>query len=174
MKKAEYQNKQYLDREAKGLPFSAIDVFKKFNWVPYSPTSKKNKWNYGGNYCQYYDMRSLHFPSVRSVYPYDTSVLVDDEFVDCIVYMKHVVRRSWAIHVGLTKKFAELKQMIETDLSDKLNDMIRGKYDVKVTVYQTEEERKIGFIHHVQIEITSPATTRVWLVDIVCKRENYS
>ena len=173
IKKAEYQNTQTLGREAKGLPFSDISIFKKFNWVPASDGSKRRKWDHGGNYCQYYDMTSLHFPSVRSVYDYDTSVLVDDEFVDCIVYMKHIVRRSWATHVGMTEKFVELKQLVETDLSDRLNKMINGKYETKVTLYQTEFERKMGFIHHVAIEITSPATTRVWLVDIICKRENF-
>lgn len=172
-KHAEYQNKTYLDREMKGLPNSAITMFKEFNWTPIGDGSKARKWNLGGNYCQYYDMTSLHYPSVRSVYPYDTSVLVDAEFVDCIVYMKHIVRQSWAVHVGLTKSFAILKQLIETDLSGRLNDMIRGKYVTETTVYQTDEEKKIGFIDHVLVKITSPATSRVWLVDIECHRENY-
>ena len=88
--------------------------------------------------------------------------------------MKHIVRRSWAVHVGLTKSFPILKQLIEVDLSGRLNDMIRGKYTTEVIVYQTDEERKIGFIDHVLIKITSPATSRVWKVDIECHREGYT
>ena len=58
-------------------------------------------------------------------------------------------------------------------LDAELSYLYCGKYDFTVTVYQTTEEQKIGYIQHVRIQITSPATMRVLDVDIEVNREGY-
>ena len=173
-KKAEYQNLEYLDREPKGLPNSDISLFKKFNWVPSGASTKSRIWDAGGNYCQYYDMESLHYPSVKSVYPYASSVLVDDFFTDAVVYMKHVVRRQWATYVGITLPFEELSQMVEDALFVKLSQMINGKYVISVNAYQDDFDKKMGDRMHIDISVTVPGTIRVWDVTIICNRENFN
>ncbi len=172
VKKAEYQNKDFLDREVKGRPFNECHLFKEWSYVPYMEDAKSRKWDNGLNYCQYYDMNNQQYAAIRSVYPYASSVLVDDEVGDfCAVYLKHAVLVSWTIHVGLTKFFAVLKKMIVDDLSTRLNYIVNGKYNISVDAYQTEDERAVGYITHVQIVVTCPNTNRVWDVDVICENE---
>lgn len=172
-KKAEYQNTDHLAREPKGLPWAAMGLLKNLNWVPASEDMKSLSWDVAGNYVQYYDMKSLHYASIRSVYKYETSVLVDDIFTDAIVYTKHEIRQSWATFVGRSDPFELLKLLIEQDITKRLTRLYNSKYTFTVLCYQTEEDLKLGYSLHVQIEITAPATKRVWVVDVVCKREGY-
>ena len=162
-----------MNKEPKELPNSAVECWKELSWVASSEDTKSRNWNAGLNYVQYYSMTGLHYASVRSVYKYDTSVLVDDMFVNAITWMKHIVRRSWARFAGATRPVAELQQAITEDLTSRLAYMINGKYEFTVDVYQTDEDKKLGFVQHVDITVTSPATNRVWLVNIICKREGF-
>lgn len=172
-KLAEYCNRDFMNKEPKELPNSAVECWKDLSWVASSEDTKSRNWNAGLNYVQYYSMTGLHYASVRSVYKYDTSVLVDDMFVNAITWMKHIVRRSWARFAGATRPVAELQQAITEDLTSRLAYMINGKYEFTVDVYQTDEDKKLGYVQHVDITVTSPATNRVWLVNIICKREGF-
>lgn len=172
-KHAEYQNTDHLQNAIAGLPNSAVTILKNLNWTAFAEDTQSRNWNAGGNYVQFYDRNKLHIASVRTVYPYDTSVLVNDLFVDAIVYSKHAIRVSWATHAGLEEEFAILSDMITKDLTNRLSTIFNGKYKFTVTVYQTEFEAQLGFVSHVRVEIIAPATNRVWAVDIVCKRENF-
>ena len=172
-KMAEYCNRDFMNKEPKELPNSAVECWKDLSWVASSEDTKSRNWNAGLNYVQYYSMTGLHYASVRSVYKYDTSVLVDDMFVNAITWMKHIVRRSWARFAGATRPVAELQQAITEDLTSRLAYMINGKYEFTVDVYQTDEDKKLGYVQHVDITVTSPATNRVWLVNIICKREGF-
>jgi hypothetical protein len=51
--------------------------------------------------------------------------------------------------------------------------IFNGRYTFTVEAYQTEEEKKRGYVQHVAITIWSPAVKRVWLVDVICRRENF-
>ena len=174
IKKAEYQNLDYLDLMAKGRPNSENHYFKEFNYVPASEKNKEDKWDLGGNYCQYYNNTDVHFPSVRTINPYDTSALSDDETVDAIVYTKHVMRRIWTVHVGKSDWFNILKQIVESHIRKELTYMYNGHYKFDVVFYQTEEEQKLGYIHHIRIRLLCPNTSRVWNVDIEVYREGYN
>lgn len=174
VKKAAYQNRDFLSREPKGLPYSAVEMFSEFNWVPSSEDVKSENWDDALNYCQYYSMTGVHYASVRSCYKYDTSVLVDDIFTDAIIYTKHIVRQYWAKYAGVTLPAAILQAQITNDLTKALGHLYNNKYVFTITVFQTEEEKKIGYIQHVQVSITAPATNRVWIVDIICNRENFN
>jgi hypothetical protein len=68
---------------------------------------------------------------------------------------------------------AILEENVRLDLTDRLSKLFNNKYTFEVRVYQTEEEKKLGYVHHVTISVTAPATNRVWDVDIVAYRENY-
>ena len=172
-KKAEYQNLDYLDREPKGLPYAQQELINDLNWVPSDEDSKSRSWDNGLNYCQYYSRTQLHYASLRSVYKYDTSVLVDDGFTDFIVYIKHEVRQSWATFTGRSDKFGILQLLIKNDLDDRLWRVANNKYTVNNKVYETSEDVKLGYSLHVDIEVISPSTKRVWIVTVQCKREGY-
>lgn len=174
VKYAEYQNLTYLNKEPKGLPNADMAVFKEYSWVPNSEDLKARSWDTGLNYFQYYTMQDLHYAGIRTVYAYDTSVLMDSTFTDAIVYTKHETRQSWAKYASVTLSSEVLKERVTKDMTDRLSRLYNGKYAFEVSVYQTEEEQKLGFVYHVLVSITAPAGARVWIVDIECNREGYT
>ena len=175
MKHAEYGNKPYMSiTEPRGWPEAKNDLFKYWGWVPYKEPMKEETWNSGLNYCQYGNMREIFYPALRTVYRHETSILVDQWDVDALIYMKHECRYVWARFVGRNDKRAVLQAGIKKELEKRLSKLLSNKYEVEVEVYQTEEEQKKGYIQHVRLRITFPATLRQIIYDIEVNREGYN
>lgn len=176
LKNAEYLNQTYISRETKGLINNEADVdcWEDISWVAAAEDTKSRCWNAGLNYVQFYNMSRYHYASVRTVYRYETSILVDAGVVDALTFMKDEVRRSWAKFVGLTTPAAMLNQMITEDLNARFSYLLNGKYSFNVNVYQTEEDVKEGYVRHVDVQLIAPATNRVWIATIICKREGFN
>lgn len=171
---AQYGNLTYMNQqEPRGLPNSYNLLFKKWSWNNYRADSQSRVWDAGANYVQYADMTRLFYPSLRTVYRAATSVLVDEWFVAAVVYTKYVCRRAWATFSGRNDSAAVLQGAIKTYLDKELKALYNGKYTFDVTVYQTAEEQQLGYIQHVKLSITAPATMRVLDVDIEVNRENF-
>lgn len=176
MKHARFGNLPYMNTtEPRGWPQSYNEFFKvsSVNWINYDPEGQSRVWDSGINYVQWADMTRIFYPALRTVYRAETSVLVDQWFVDAVVYTKHVVRNAWGRFSGRNDKSAVLQQAIKEYLDTELSYLYNGKYDFEVSVYQTAEEQRIGYIQHVLIRLTSPATMRVLDVDIEVNREGY-
>ena len=173
-KLAKYDNRQWLDKEIRGLPNSEVDMFEEIIWVPSTAALKSLSWDTGLNYCQYFDMKRFHFAAMRSVYRNDTSVLSDDGFVRAIVYTKHEVRQTWAKFVGLNSPRKILQAALEKDVIQRLTRLYNGKYSFTVKAYQTETDALLGYVQRVQINITAGAPYRVGIFDIVCYREGFN
>ena len=176
MKHARFGNLPYMNTtEPRGWPQSYNEFFKvsSVNWINYDPEGQSRVWDSGINYVQWADMTRIFYPALRTVYRAETSVLVDQWFVDAVVYTKHVVRNAWGKFSGRNDKSAVLQQGIKEYLDTELSYLYNGKYDFEVSVYQTAEEQRIGYIQHVLIRLTSPATMRVLDVDIEVNREGY-
>ena len=176
MKHARFGNLPYMNTtEPRGWPQSYNEFFKvsSVNWINYDPEGQSRVWDSGINYVQWADMTRIFYPALRTVYRAETSVLVDQWFVDAVVYTKHVVRNAWGRFDGRNDKSAVLQQAIKEYLDTELSYLYNGKYDFEVSVYQTAEEQRIGYIQHVLIRLTSPATMRVLDVDIEVNREGY-
>ena len=174
IKGSEHYNTTTMRGTVKGWPNSQVDIFKELNWVAPDEESHERHWNLGINYVQYYDMDNLHFPSVRTVYKYDTSVLLDDEFTDAIVFTKQAARDSWATYTGMDTPQAEYESLITADVTARLHRIYNGRYTFSVEAYQTAEEARRGYVQHVAITVYAPAVKRVWLVDVICRRENFN
>lgn len=174
IKGSEHYNTTSMSGTVKGWPNSHVDIFKDLNWVAPDEESHERHWNLGINYVQYYDMDNLHFPSIRTVYKYDTSVLLDDEFTDAIVFTKQAARDSWATYTGMDSPQAEYESLIVSDLTARLHRIFNGRYTFTVEAYQTAEEARRGYVQHIAITIYAPAVKRVWLVDVICRRENFN
>ena len=170
---SEHYNTVSMNGTCKGYPNSQVNIFRTLNWVAPDEASHERHWNLGINYVQYYDMDNLHFPSIRTVYKYDTSVLLDDEFTDAIVFTKQAARDSWATYTGMDTPQAVYEALITKDLNARLLQIFNGRYTFDVEAYQTVEEANRGYVQHVAINIESPAVKRVWLVDVICRREGY-
>lgn len=176
MKNAEYLKLPYLAAEPKELPNSAVDCFVKTSWVAAQEETKSRVWNSGVNYVQHYGMgdNEIHFASVRSVYWYETSILVDAGVVNALVFCKDLTRKSWSKWAGSTREAGELNKKIKEDLDAKLAYMLHGKFRFVTRVYQTAEDLELGFQRHVDIELWSAGQNRVWKATIICKREGFN
>jgi len=173
-KLAEFHNLQYIKDQPAGLPNSEVDMFKSINWVPYDKVTKRALWDECINYCQYYDMTHLHFPGLKSIYDNDTSVLSTDSFTNTVVYIKQLVLPVWAKYAGLDDANTNaIYAQVINELETKLSSMLAGRYGFNVSMYQTEEERNLGYAHHVNIELTGGPAQRVWNLDIICKRTGF-
>ena len=179
MKDAQYLNLDHIDQEPAGLPNSAVTCFTEVSWRAGTADTQSRCWNAGLNYWQSYDKDTadgtarLHYAALRTVYRYETSVLVDSGVVNALVFSKDIVRKSWAKFAGVKMWSAELNARIIKDLTNRLSYMLNGKYTAEVNVYQTDEDVKLGYTRHVDIILTSPATNRVWQTTIICRREGY-
>lgn len=173
-KLAEYHNLQYINKNPAGLPNSEVAMFKEINWIPSDSTVKRSMWDECINYCQFYDMTHLHFAALKTVYQYDTSVLSSVSFVNAVVYTKQAVYPIWAKYSGIEElDLNVLYAQVIADAENKLTYMLGGKYGVVATMFQTEEEALVGYIHHVNVELTGGPQQRVWNLDIICKRTNF-
>jgi len=175
MKHAEYGNGTVMSaQEPRGLEYSVNEYFKSYNWLNFDEIGQSRVWDKGMNYCQAADTTRIFYPALRSVYSADTSVLVDQWFVDAIVYTKHVVRQAWAQHVGRNDPSEVINSDLQTYLDTALTKLYNGKYTFDVSVYQTEEDQNRGYVRRALIRITSPATFRVLEVEVEVNRENFN
>ena len=173
-KRCRWQSQAYIEGMPKGLPESAVTMFGSWNWTPSQSAHKQQSWETGLNYFQHYNRKNIHYPDIRSVYRYDTSVLSSAIFGDAVVYVKHIVRMNWAKHAGLELPFAKLAELAGGRVTNDVQFMLNNLYDCEVSFYQTEEEAKIGFIAHATVKLIGRGTSRVWLVDIDCYRDGYT
>lgn len=171
IKKGKWQGATYMKGKPKGLPHSAMTVLKDINWVPVTSDFKQQSWDNALNYAQYYDMTSLHYPDVISIYPYLTSLLSDDIFTDMLIYIKHIVRFQWAKFAGVDDPIAQLigniKESVGKDIYGKLGNYLRAE----VNPYQTELDAELGYALTVEIPVYGTIPNRVWNVIVPVRRE---
>ena len=118
-------------------------------------------------------MSGIHYASVRSIYRYDTSVLCDLGTVRAVTFCKDIIRSEWTVWAGSKRKSDDLNARITKKLNDRIAAMLNGKYTASVRVFQTDVDKKYGYVRHVELELESPAQNRVWLATIICKREGF-
>lgn len=172
-KKSLYNSTDRMMGVPAGLPKSEITIFKTWNWTPCDADLKQKSWDCGLNYFQYYDQTGVHWPAMRTVYRYDTSVLSSANFTDAVVYTKHIARYNWSKYAGVELEFATLASRASNDLSADLAYMLNGYYDSEVAFTQSDEEAKIGYISHAIVKLTGRPQQRVWKIDIECYRSGY-
>lgn len=169
-KKCRWQGATYFKGKPKGLPNSAVEVLKNINWFPNSDDHKQLSWDTGLNYMQYYDMSRYHYPDVRSIYPYETSLISDDIMCDILVYLKHIARYHWSVFAGRDEDaellFGEIKKDISDDIFDKFGNFLK----FEVSVYQTDIDKLLGYQSTVEIAVYGNMPQRVWNVIIPVRR----
>lgn len=171
IKKGIWQGAIYMKGKPKGLPKSAVTILKNINWFPVNADLKQLSWDNALNYMQYYDMTSVHYPDVISVYPYLTSLLSDDIFNDMLVYIKHIVRYQWSKFAGvddpIAQLIADIKDSVSRDIYAKLGNFVRAE----VNPYQTDLDLELGYSLTIEIPVYSTMPNRVWNVIIPVRRE---
>ena len=118
-------------------------------------------------------MTGVHYPAMRSVYRYDTSVLSSAHYTDAVVFVKHIVRANWSKFAGVEQEFNAFANKATSEVGADLGYMLNGRYNYTVTFSQSEEEAKIGYISHCTVQLWGNPQQRVWKVDIECYRNGY-
>ena len=174
LKNAQYLSGQIIREEPIERPNSEITCYDGgMTWTAANEETRSRCWNAGLNYAQYFDQDGIHYASCRSIYRYDTSVLCDMGTVRMVTFCKDIIRKEWSIWAGSKRKADDLNERITKALTNKIATMLNGKYDFTVNVYQTDEDKKYGYVRHVDLTVTSPATNRVWLATIIVRREGF-
>jgi hypothetical protein len=170
IKKCFWQGAVYFKGKPKGLPNSAVTTLKDINWFPNSDDHKQLSWDTGLNYMQYYDMTGYHYPDVKSIYPYDSSLISDDILCDMLVYLKHVARLQWATFAGRDESpellFGEIRESISDDIYTKFGVFLK----TEVSVYQTDVDKALGYQTTIEIAVYGNFSQRVWNVLIPVRR----
>lgn len=174
LKKSLYLSTSSINGMPAGLPNSAIETYSEWNWMPCDADHKQRSWDSGLNYAQYYDMTSIHWPALRSVYRYDTSVLSSDFFTDAIIFVKHVVRYQWSVFAGVEMNWSRFQSLATKSISDNLAAVLNGYIQSSVVLSQNEQEAALGYVSHVTVTLVGNPQQRVWDIDIVCRRSGYS
>lgn len=173
IKKSRYLYSTSITGQPAGLPNSAIEVFKEWNWTPCDKDHKQRAWDSGLNYFQYYDMTGIHWPAMRTVYRYDTSVLSNAMFTDVVVFTKHIARYNWARFAGMEMEFSMLATRATSAVTNDMAAMLNGLYNFSVAFTQSEEEARIGYKSHCTIQIWGNPQQRQWEIDIECYRNGF-
>jgi len=151
-------------------PNNINDLFTKLNWTPSSIKTETALWNAGLNYCQYYDDVQLFYAGLRSVYPYDTSTLLDLEFVFMICFAKQIAYKVWAQRTGSDEQSDTRFYNTKALAANLLNTMLNGRCGSTVNVYQTADEANIGYIDHIQIGLQKAKASTVHYVDVIAQK----
>ncbi len=173
VKKSLYLSTQAISGQPTGLPNSAVTGFYEWNWDASDPDTKQQSWECGLNYVQSYDMQGIHWPALRSVYRYETSVLSSDFFTDAVVFCKQIARFQWAKFAGMEMDFSRYASIASKSVQDAITAMLGGQLTASAALTQTPEQRKIGYESTLTITLLGNAQQRIWSVDLICRRNGY-
>jgi len=171
IKKCIYQGTSRLTGKPKGLPGSAVEVLKDINWFATTDDHKQLSWDTGLNYMQHYDLTRYHYADVRTVYPYETSLLSDDIFSDILTYIKHIARKQWSVFVGRDEPAYQLYGDIRQAVSQEIYDVFGTAVRSETNVYQTDVDRALGYQSTIEIAVYGTMPNRVWNVIVPVRRD---
>jgi hypothetical protein len=145
----------YIKGSSGGLPNSEVTVFRKSNWVADDVNSQALAWSSCVNVVRHASRTRVFYPSLRTVYPNDTSLLSDDEVSDRILYMFKICRQVWAEYAGNRQPGKTLYPRIQNDINQRCaaafsNDSI----NVNATVGQTARDANLGSQVTINLAIT--------------------
>ncbi len=162
----------YVKGSSGGLPNSQVTIFRKPNWVADDTTSQALAWANAINTVRHASRTTIFYPSLRTVYPNDTSLLSDDEVSDRIIYMFKICRQIWAKYAGVRKAPKKLYPLIERDINNQCAEAFSGDdITVVATVFQSAEDANLGYQVSVNLAITGSLPLRTMNFNVVVARE---
>ena len=172
IKRTQFEGGTFISGTPKGRPNSRVDIYQKLNWTPSNSDFKQKSWDLGMNYIQYADANILFRADMRSIYPFETSLLSSDTHVDRLIYIKHIARRQWTIFVGREEDIDILSDDISQSITDAINTALNGTMDVQASVETTARDRQLGFSRTIIIAVQGTPSNRVWNVIVPVSRRS--
>lgn len=171
LQRRQFDGGTYIRGSAGGLPYSQVTDFKKPNWVADDPVSQARSWASAINTVRHASRTVIHYPSIRTVYPNDTSLLSDDEVSDRIIYAFKIVRRIWARYAGVRKVPTKLFPLIQNDINNECAAAFSGDdITVQATVFQTAADKNLGAQVSVNLAFVGNLPIRTFNVNVIVER----
>jgi hypothetical protein len=162
----------YIKGSSGGRPGSDVTQFRKPNWVADNESDQSLAWANCINVVRHATRTAIFYPSLRTVYPNDTSLLSDDEVSDRILYIFKIVREVWAEFVGTRKEVAKLFPQIQKEINDRCAAALAGdNVKVKSTVFQTAADSNLGYQTSVNLAVTGTMPLRTMNFNVIVARE---
>lgn len=154
-----------------GFPGSQVTAFRKPNWVADDEESQSRAWANCINVVRHASRTSLFYPSLRTVYPNDTSLLSDDEISDRIIYMFKICRAVWAKYAGKRGDPVKLRSLIQDDINNLCAEAFSGDdITVSATVFQTAQDANLGYAQSVNLVVSGRLPVRVMNFNVIVQR----
>jgi hypothetical protein len=161
----------YIKGSSGGLPNSQVTLFKKPNWVADAEEVRKLFWGGCVNVVMHASRTVIFYPSLRTVYPNDTSLLSDDEISDRILYIYKICRFIWAKYAGVRRAKSQLFPLIERDIENDCASAFSGDdIAVKATVLQTAGDANLGYVITANLLVTGNMPMRQMNFNVVLQR----
>lgn len=172
LKRCAFEGTDFVRGTPRGRPNNEVSVFRELNWVPAGSDHLQASWDATANTVQYYDVKGLYIPDVRTVYGNETSVLTNGSFVDHLIYLKHRVRAIWTEFVGRDDPQESLFDRIKTRIEEDAHRVFGNYLTVNATIYRTEADTALGYRCTVRVNVGGNVPNRIWDVIIPVNRRD--
>jgi hypothetical protein len=161
----------YIKGSSGGLPNSGVTVFRKANWVADDEPTQAAAWAGCVNVVRHATRTTTFYPSIRTVYPNDTSLLSDDEISDRLLYLVKICREVWANYAGARQPTKDLYPRIQNDINQRAAAAFSGdSISVIATVGQTAVDANLGSQISIDLNVTGPAPLRTMNYNVIVGR----
>lgn len=142
--------------------------------IPWIPCSVRNRfWDVGLNWVQRYDMRSFFWPSYKTVYTDDTSVLNSIITVAACTYLNRVAHSVWRDLSGRDDlSEAQLIKIANDKVTAKVKDKFDNRYTIVPDAQITEMDSALGYVWHMPIKIYANTSRQVMITYVQAYRAN--
>lgn len=139
-------------------PNNLVTMFRDVNNTHKPANARKNDWDNGLVWAQYYDHRSLFFPAFQTAYSDDSSVL--NSAINMMVAVEGIkaAQRSWRDITGVSDKTPA--QVIEAVNAAVAADLDAGRFGGRFTIvpetYLSSKDEQRGYSYSCKIHIYAP------------------
>lgn len=152
-------------------PNSVVSSFKNVN-ATFKPQSVRNTdWKNSLVTVQSFEMRSVFFPALKTVYDNDTSVL--NSFFTMFIFcdLHKVGHRQWRNFTGSDKR---TPSVLKRDAEKHIADAVKDKYDNRAMiipeVYYTKTDKDRGYLWRTRIKVGANNMTTVNVLELEAHR----
>ncbi len=168
-----YEGREYRSGVPAGSPMTNLTVIghRTLNWTPQSDDEKQEATDNALNYVQYSDKAVVFMPGLRSVYPFQNSVISGDPFADAVVYIKLAILREWTKYAGSDEDLARQFTNIQSSIDNRIFNMFRGAIPSKTTITQSATSDALGYVIDFNVDLFGNVPKRRWNVTLRVQRQ---
>jgi hypothetical protein len=137
-------------------------------WKPVS--TRHDMWDANLIWVEHYDRKSLFYPAFQTIYADNTSILNNFMIMAACAYLKRVAYRSWTYLSGKQLTREQLIEQSNRFISNAIDGIFHGKYDVTPDTYLTDADNERGYSWHCDITIKGNVSKTVGKYTINAER----